>query len=534
MSARSSAVGGDGQALAAFPELVEFVKSVNLDISRNPIPPALSDAALIDAVREVGGKVHIGLKPASAAPSRQTGIIPGMYRPDVLRARNEVRAAGVQIVQTFRNSAAFVAIIPAELAPVLRNLPMVDYIEPSLPYVLLQSTQDTSWGAKKVAADWVWRERWNFGRWSRVTILDTGADRAHRFNGDGDGPANPTTHCYYVPAYWNSCDDDHGHGSHVAGIAAAWNNDFGYIGIAPDPAGTTVVKVCGYVNGILDCPVDAIVSGLDHTVSNGWRRQIVNMSFGSPEYVQLIAEYVARSADAGNLLIGAAGNNPNQWNYTGVFYPARHSQVVAVSGTLQDDSFASSMICPRFGIVTGSNHGPEVELSAPFYARSMWLNGTYEWDCGTSMAAPVVTGIAALVWTEYPEWTAGNVRSKLASSSVDLGSTGRDSYFGYGRVNAAAAVITPPFFYSATITGPAQVQPNAGCLFQASTDLPNPTSYEWAIDGLLQSETSGLIRVSHGGPSYVLSVTIRNAEGTMVWDDHPVTVNSSAPECLDQ
>lgn len=529
---RSSQNVTAGDALPTFPDLVDYVKPVDLDVAHNPLPPALSDISLIESVRAAGGKVHIGLKRATDPPTQVSAIIPGMQKPEVLAARDGLRAAGAIILRTFRHSSAVVATIRPELAPALRKIPFVNYIEASgPPFSLLQSTQDTSWGVKKVGADRVWNAPYNLGELARITILDTGADPIHRFNFDGDGPANLFTDCYYVGPDFSSCDDDVGHGSHVAGIAAAWDNAYGYIGIAPSPRGTTVIKVCGFFTG---CPQEDVAAALDFTVSHGGPRQVVNMSLGSPKNYTLIAEAVARSADAGNLLVAAAGNNPNDYgNYTGVFYPARYSQVIAVSGTLTDDSFASSFYCSDFGSTTGSNYGPEVELSAPFYATSMWLNGTYKTDCGTSMATPVVSGVAALVWSAYPDWTAAQVRSKLTASAVDLGTSGRDNYFGYGRVDALAAVTTPPIYYSATITGYTNVKPNASCLFSVGTSLPNPSSYTWEVNGVVQTETTADIRVSNA-TSYTLAVTIRNDSGQMAWDDQYVTVSASAPVCYDQ
>lgn len=72
-------------------------------------------------------------------------------------------------------------------------------------------------------------------------------------------------------------------------------------------------------------------------------------------------------------------------------------------------------------------------MSAPFYARSMWLGGAYRNSCGTSMAAPVITGVAALIWQKWPTWTADNVGARLQAARVDLGASGRFRVRARGR-----------------------------------------------------------------------------------------------------
>lgn len=128
------------------------------------------------------------------------------------------------------------------------------------------------------------------------------------------------------------------------------------------------------------------------------------MSFGTATDAYILREFVARSLNAGKLLVAAAGNVYDAPAlYPSVLYPAKYPNVVAVSGMLPNDTFASFVSCdfppyPQF--VVGSRYGPEVTLAAPFWARSMTLNGGYRELCGTSMATPVVTGVAALVWGE--------------------------------------------------------------------------------------------------------------------------------------
>ena len=125
---------------------------------------------------------------------------------------------------------------------------------------------------------------------------------------------------------------------------------------------------------------------------------------------------------------------------TGVTYPGRYPEVIAVSGTDLGYGFASAF--------PGSRYGPQVTPSAPFYVQSMRVAGTINpyWS-GTSFAAPAVSAVAALVWSANPSWTAAMVRSRLMASAVDLGPAGWDQQCGNGRVSAVNAV-QPPFTVS--------------------------------------------------------------------------------------
>lgn len=400
----------------------------------------------------------IGIKPATAPSTLQTGVIPAITRREVLEAHRLLETLGVRIERTYASIPVVFAVIDPEVGPMLRQVPIVNYIEPALELTLasLKASQDTSWGVLKVRAPQAWFD--NRGHNGAITILDTGVDQQHLAS--GDGPVR-LTDC--LTAGFASCFDDHGHGSHVAGIAAARDDGQGFIGLknydGPLGLGVASVKVCApNAFGRATCPIESVLGGLDWTTTNGRARQVVNMSFGGDQDPGIaLQNAIAASYNAGNLLIASAGNDELN-NNPPVSFPARYSQVIAVSGTLPDDTFADWITCPfelRTPAQGGSVFGSQVELSAPFWAKSMWLNGQYEVDCGTSMAAPVVSGTAALIWTKNPSWSNAQVRAHLQTSVKDLGAVGRDQFFGFGRVDAGAAVGIP--FPSVTIAGPTSI-----------------------------------------------------------------------------
>ena len=165
----------------------------------DPLPSQLTDAQLIDEVTRATGRVIIGIKPAGAPRSGETGVVPAIDRSTALAGRAEVAALGAQILMTFRHSSAVVATIAPNLAPVLRSLPTVDYVEASFPGAV--QAQDTSWGVKRVSAHLVWPGWYGLatrGEGVFVTILDGGVDESHRWSLAGDGPENLNLDCYWI------------------------------------------------------------------------------------------------------------------------------------------------------------------------------------------------------------------------------------------------------------------------------------------------------------------------------------------------
>jgi subtilisin family serine protease len=126
--------------------------------------------------------------------------------------------------------------------------------------------------------------------------------------------------------------------------------------------------------------------------------------------------------------VGAAGNESY---LTPDLNPAGYSSVVAVSATDSSDNLAYF-----------SNYGSEIEVAAPGVSiYSTVLKSKYGYKSGTSMACPHVSGVAALIWAVYPTWTNTQVRQRLWDSAEDLGAAGWDMYFGYGLVDAEAAIL---------------------------------------------------------------------------------------------
>lgn len=510
-------IGVQGGAIPALQDLLGDVPAVAA--RRESIPTDLSDSELIAAVQAAGGLVHIGFKPATAPRTKDSGIFPAVTRGQFALARDGVASLGARTIRSYRGMASVVAEIRPEFAPTIRELPVVNYLAPASRFSLAQSSQETSWGPVRIRAPQAWSPLGFRGDGANIVIIDSGSDSYHRTQIDGDGPANSFENCYYTSPTFTTCNDDLGHGSHVAGIAAAKDNTVGYIGIAHRPTTTSTIKICDF----LGCDSPSLAAALDWVATNSRLRQVVNMSLGDCGNNTGVYEAVVRAKAAGALLIAAAGNTNPPVCLPDVQFPAKYQEVIAVSGTLEDDSFAySSFTCPETGAVGGSRYGPEVELSAPFYARSMERNGLYGNRCGTSMAAPLVTGVAALIWNKWPGWTADQVRARLQGARVDLGASGRDQYYGYGRVDALFAVSDEALLSELYLSGPTSVYEydSATWTVTAAGGFA-PITYTWEIvvNGLVvHTETGPSVTYTNrgywtDGPSFWVGVTARDATG---------------------
>lgn len=573
---------GRGVALERFPELEANLPAVRIFAAGDP-RPELSDADLVDAVRRAGGEVFIGFKPASAARTRETGVVPSIDRATALVGRSAVQALGAAITLTYRYTSAVAATIPPDLAPRLRRLPMVDYVEAR--FAGRVQGQDTSWGVRKVLAPYVWTGG-SYGVPTRgegvsVTILDMGLDEVHLASGDGPANVGAADCMYVVAAGGSTCYDQtstglaHGHGAKVAGIIAARDNGSGYIGIANNVGEFESIRVC---NSGGWCDPAWVVSGLNWVrAMRIYRpRQVVNMSVGYCQHFTALAAVVQGMQDEGILLVASAGNRNQNWTYydycgnqnndllyddwrNSVLFPAAYDAVIAVSGTLQNDEFALAppdgggggggqppspdSVCGPNGCTpnptgascptSGSRYGPEVDIAAPFHAYTMTADGLYASVCGTSFSAPAVAAVAALVWSNHRSWTAAEVRARLLATAVFLGD---QTHFGAGRVDAFHAVNgypAPPI--AVVLSGYDEVRPGATCSWSVvATGGAEPYSFEWTANGDPVGDGSSTLSFQNAGSAFVLGVVARDANGFTGTSTKSVAVSWSAPECLDQ
>jgi subtilisin family serine protease len=268
-----------------------------------------------------------------------------------------------------------------------------------------QPAEEFSWGIIRIYAELAWEK--TTGSTIRVAILDTGIDLDHP-----DLQDNIKGNVNLIKPN-KSGDDDKGHGTHVAGIVAALDNDIGVIGVGPDIS-LYAVKVLdkkgqGWLSDLID--------GLNWCINN--EMQVINMSFGSLSDNDSFHEAIIEAYEAGITLVASAGNNGE---YGGeIEYPAKYPETIAVSAVDQYDNFASF-----------SSYGLEIDLTAPGVdIKSAYKKNAYETLSGTSMSAPHVTGVVALLLTTSPKgnydldkdktWDPYEIIIKLKDCAEDLG-----------------------------------------------------------------------------------------------------------------
>jgi subtilisin family serine protease len=224
----------------------------------------------------------------------------------------------------------------------------------------------------------------------------------------------------------NDVTDGYGHGTHVSGIVAAkGNNGLGVAGVAWD-CRLMVVKV---LDDLGDGWYSDVAAGLVYATDNG--AQIANLSLGGTEDNPLMADAVDYAEAQGTLVVAAAGNIAH--GHHAVLYPAAYDNALAVAASDAND-WRASFSC----------YGPEVDLAAPGSSvYSTCQGGGYCYKSGTSMAAPHVAGLAALIWSYRPTYTVTQVKETMIDTAHDIEGPGWDEYTGWGRIDAPRALVPP-------------------------------------------------------------------------------------------
>jgi len=330
-----------------------------------------------------------------------------------------VGSLGGQIKYTYDLVPSIAASLPEQAVDALRAHPAVARVERDGQVFALDSETTNSWGAAQVGAS-IAHASGNKGAGVKVGIIDSGIDYTH-----------PELAAHYAGGWDfvnNDSDprDDYGHGTQVAGIVGAADDGVGMVGVAPE-ADLYAYKV---FNAAGSGSYSNIVAALGRAVADGV--EVVNLSFGSwDDPGQTVRDAFATAAAAGLLLVSSAGNfGTLDGNGDTLAYPAHYPSVLAVGATL-DSGHQRAFF---------SSTGPDLDLMAPgFDIYTTDLFGGYTHESGTSMAAPYVTGAAALFLHNGID----DVWAALTSTAIDLGPAGFDPWYGYGLVNAAAAAAVP-------------------------------------------------------------------------------------------
>lgn len=269
----------------------------------------------------------------------------------------------------------------------------------------------SQWHIGKIGASTAWDQAQGSG--VTIAVLDTGVDSAHL-------DLAPR-----LVAGWNffnntsDTSDAYNHGTGVAGsAAAAMNNAIGVAGVS----GQTKIMPIRISDASGYGSWSAMAQGLTYAADRGVR--VANISFSSAATSSSVLSAAQYMKNKGGLVFVSAGN-------TGATSTASPTTSMIVVGATDSNDARSSY----------STYGSVLSLAAPgngIYTTTK--GGGYVSENGTSFAAPVAAGVAALVMSANPALSSSQVENILFTTAVDLGSAGRDVYFGYGRVDAARAV----------------------------------------------------------------------------------------------
>lgn len=319
----------------------------------------------------------------------------------------------------------------------LRKDPNVEYAEPNY----IGQTQDTP-NDPQYASQYALQKinispAWDITQGSPsvvIAVIDSGVLATHA---DLAGKLTANGYNFYDSNI--NTDDVQGHGTAVAGVAAAaTNNGVGIAGVGRNVK-IMPLRVSDSNNTYL---YSRLISAINYAADNG--AKVISMSLGGTTSSLGLADSVKYAWNKGVVLVAAAGN----YGATPLLYPAQLSQVIAVGAT-DGNNIKTSW----------SNYGSELDVMAPGVSiNTTNKSGSYSNWSGTSFSVPQVSGLAALMLSLKP-FTNQQVYNFITQTAVDLGSAGKDDNYGYGLINGGAAL----------------AMANAGPV-TASSPTPTPTS----------------------------------------------------------
>jgi subtilisin len=391
--------------------------------------------------------------------SQQQSYIVGFYnQPD----ESLIKQLQGSINSRLHSIQALSVSLTPESAYQLANHPSIKFIEQDKPVVMEdQQIDQRIYQLNYPTPQELENENYYTGNGIKVGILDTGIDTSHEDLTVKGGIS-------FVPDV-TSYNDDNGHGTHVAGIIAAKNNNIGVQGLAPNVQ-LFSIKVLddqgfGQYSQIIDGIEWAAQQGLD----------IINLSLTGKESSYALKLAVDEAYKQGLYIVAASGNHSDSKfsEDQTVYYPAKYESVIAVGAVNQYNKH------PKF-----SGAGPELELVAPGVdIYSTYMSNSYETHTGTSMATPYVTAIYALYKEAFPLITTAELREKIQQRAQDLGAPGRDVNYGYGLIQAPELPDTTPPTSPENITYKIAAGGKATVFWTASQDQSPIIGYNVYRDG---------------------------------------------------
>lgn len=356
----------------------------------------------------VRGRVLIEVKPGLSADA-----LDKLVKPHGGKAR-KIGQSNLHIIDLPANASETAILKQLEHRPEFKSAELDRHVESTMavndPYI------GSEWHINKIGAATAWDSTRGAG--VTIAILDSGIDSSH--------PDLKPNLVAGRNIYNNNTDvsDICGHGTTVAGAAAgASNNGIGVAGVA-GAAKIMPLRIAYWNTTYNSCyaSYSTIAAGITYAADNGAR--VANVSYARVAASSSILSAARYMKSKGGLVFVSAGNSNVDEKI------AADPALVVVSATTSSDARSSF-----------SSYGTAVSLAAPgsgIYTTG--TNGTYKSVNGTSFSSPIAAGVAALMMSVRPDLSPDTIQSLMYSTAVDLGAAGRDIYYGYGRVNAAAAV----------------------------------------------------------------------------------------------
>ena len=360
---------------------------------------------------------------ASAAPPAQwaSGRILVSPRPGLPAAEFDkiIKTHGAHASRKLNGMNVYVVEMPPgreqALAQALARNPHVKFAEVDGVVTMQQTPADPYFGNEWHIAKIQAAAAWDSATGSKITIaiLDGGVESSH-----------PDLAAHIVPG-WNSYDnnnntaDVNGHGTKVAGVAGAIGNNAAGVAGAAWNASLMPMRITDSAGNLTYFSI--VANALTWAADHGARVANISYSVSDVATVQSAAQYMRNK---GGVVVTSAGN-------TGAYLAAANSAtMITVAATDAADQRAS-----------WSSYGPSIDLAAP--GVNIWTTipgGGYGAVSGTSFSSPLTAGVVALMLSANPALQPSQVDEILSATADDLGTPGRDDYFGYGRINASRAV----------------------------------------------------------------------------------------------
>lgn len=278
------------------------------------------------------------------------------------------------------------------------------------------------WGLAKINI----KQAWNITTGTPtvvVAVLDTGIDYNHpEFQG-----ALTSSITWRAFISTTGVKDYEGHGTHVAGIIGARSNSIFGVGVTTTSLILPIKVLDDNGDGTTESMVNGIVYASTVTLPANQKVRVINLSLGGYEYSEIENFVIQEAFSKGICIVAAKGND----NTDKPSYPADFPNVLSVGAVNSLDIKANF-----------SNYGTTLDLVAPGVdiLSTVPLPKTTDYYDGTSMAAPFVSGVAALILSINPQLKPADVYKILTDTTDDLGVPGFDNFYGYGRLNAGRAL----------------------------------------------------------------------------------------------